>query len=87
VGIRVTPEAIALIRRSLELAGADPKDVGVRLRVAGGEVRPRFVAEPRADDVVVEVEGVRIFVAAEIVAELGDVEVAVLPEHDRLVVR
>jgi Fe-S cluster assembly iron-binding protein IscA len=74
-----------VLRRSLELAGES--DVGVRLRVAGGEVRPRFVAEPLPGDEVVEVDGVRIFVAASIVEELGDVVVDVTPEHGTLVVR
>lgn len=87
MGVRVTPEAVALIRRSLELAGADPEEMGVRLRVAGGEVRPRFVPGPQEGDAVVEADGIRIFVAGEIVAELGDVEVAVTPEHGRLVLR
>lgn len=87
MGVRVTPEAVELIRRSLELAEADPSKVGVRLRVAGGEVRPRFVPKPEEGDAVVDVEGIRIFVAGEIVRELGDVEVAVTPEHGRLVIR
>lgn len=87
MGVRVTPEAVELIRRSLELAEADPSKVGVRLRVAGGEVRPRFVPEPEEGDAVVDVEGIRIFVAGEIVRELGEVEVAVTPEHGRLVIR
>lgn len=87
MGVSVTPEALELIRRSLELAGADPSEVGVRLRVAGGEVRPRFVPGPQEGDVVVEREGMRIFVAGDIVRELGDVEVAVTPEHGRLEIR
>ena len=76
-----------MIRHSLELAQADPGDVGVRLRVAGGQVRPQFVAEPFGEDEVVEVEGLRIFVARAIVDELGDVVVDVTEEHSTLVVR
>jgi hypothetical protein len=77
-----------VIRRSLELAGADPTDVGVRLRIAGGEVRPRFVAQPEAGDEVIEVEEVRVFVAAPIVEQFGgDVLVDVTPEHGSLIVK
>jgi Fe-S cluster assembly iron-binding protein IscA len=55
--------------------------------MAGGEVRPRFVAEPADDDEVAEVDGVRIFVARSIVDDLSDVIVDVTPEHGTLVVR
>jgi Fe-S cluster assembly iron-binding protein IscA len=81
--IRITPEAMAVIRRSLEMAAAD---AGVRLRMAGGIVRPRFASEPEPDDVVIEQDGVRVFVAASI-ADRGDVVIDVTPEHDTLVVR
>lgn len=84
--VRITPEALDVIRRSLELAGADPKEMAVRLRRAGGAIRPRFVSDPEPEDVVVEAEGIRVFVAGSIAAE-GDVEIAVTPEHDELVVR
>jgi hypothetical protein len=76
-----------VIRNSLELAGADPNQMGVRLRIAGGEVRPRFVATPEETDEVLETEGIRVFVARTIVEEHGDVEIGVTPEHGQLVVR
>ncbi len=80
----MTREAVDVIRRSLELASADPSEMGVRLRMAGGAVRPRFQPEPSPDDAVVEVEGLRIFVAP----ELGDdIEIGVSAEHATLVVR
>jgi hypothetical protein len=60
----------------------------VRLRIAGGEVRPRFVAEPDAGDEVVEVGELRVFVAAPIVEQFGgDIVVDVTPEHGTLVVK
>lgn len=86
-GVRVTAEAVDVIRRSLELADADPSEVGVRLRVAGGVVRPRFVSGPQDGDESVEIDGLRVFVAREIVDELGDVVVAVSAEHSQLEVR
>ncbi len=59
--------------------------MAVRVRSAGGEIRSRFATEPEPTDVVVEVEGIRVFVAQGI-AE-GDVEIAVTSEHDQLTVR
>ena len=77
-----------MIRNSLELAGADPREVGVRLRIAGGAVRPRFVADPEPTDTTVEVDGIRVFVADAIVSEHGDdLVVDVSDEHDQLIVR
>jgi hypothetical protein len=81
----VTDEALDVIRRSLELASADPSELGVRLRMAGGAIRPRFQAEPSEGDVIVEQDGIRIFLAADIA--VGDVEIGVSAEHETLVVR
>ena len=83
--VRITPEAVDVIRRSLELANADPKEMAVRLRGAGGAIRPRFVTEGEPTDVLVEAEGIRVFLAADLVD--GDVEIAVTPEHETLTVR
>jgi len=76
-----------VIRRSLELAGADASEVGVRLRPAGGAIRPRFASEPEPTDVVVEQDGVRVFVAQTILEGRDDVEIGVTAEHETLVVR
>ena len=77
-----------VVRRSLELAGSDPSEVGVRLRIAGGAVRPRFVPAPEEGDEVVEQDGVRVFIARAILDELGgDVVVDVTAEHETLTVR
>ncbi len=59
----------------------------MRLRIAGGQVRPRFQPAPEPTDEVVEVEGIRVFVSRPIVDEHGDVEVDVTPEHGQLIVR
>jgi Fe-S cluster assembly iron-binding protein IscA len=83
----VTPQALEVVRRSLELAGADANDMGVRLRIAGGTVRPRFVATPEDEDEVVEAEGIRVFIARSIIDKYGEVEVDVTPEHETLTVR
>lgn len=85
MAIHITPGAVEVMRRSLELSGDD--EIGVRLRRAGGEIRPRFASEPAPDDVVIEAEGLRVFVDAGIAAEHPDLEIAVTEEHDTLVVR
>ncbi len=76
-----------VVRRSLELAGADPNQMGVRLRMAGGAVRPQFVAEPLEGDEIVEEGGVRVFIARSIIDEHGEVEIDVTTEHESLMIR
>lgn len=87
MAVHVTPEALAVIRNSLELAELDPSETGVRLRVAGGELRPRFASEPREGDEELEVEGVRVFIAPDVAEPGADVEIGVSAEHETLVVR
>ena len=76
-----------MIRRSLELAKLDPSSIGVRLRLAGGEVRPRFAPEPQPGDAVVDAGGIRVFVDARILESTPDAEIGVSGEHEQLVVR
>lgn len=87
MGIRITPEALAVIRNSLQLAGLDPSETGVRLRVAGGEIRPRFAPTPQETDEVVEVEGIRVFVDTRALEGMEEAEIGVTEEHETLVVR
>jgi hypothetical protein len=62
--------------------------MGVRLRIAGGAVRPRFVPGPEAGDETVETGGIRVFIAQAILdANGGDVEIDVTAEHEQLTVR
>jgi Fe-S cluster assembly iron-binding protein IscA len=56
------------------------------LRIAGGEVRPRFVTEAQEGDEVVEQDGIRVFVAKAILDELGEVVIDVTREHEQLTV-
>lgn len=76
-----------MIRHSLELASADPSTVGVRLRIAGGAVRPRFVEAAEDGDEEVVADGIRVFIAKAILDTHGDVEVDVSAEHEQLIVR
>lgn len=87
MSVSITPDALALVRRSLELAKLDPARAGVRLRRAGGEVMPRFATDPEAGDEVVEEDGVRVFVARPIADSAVRIEIGVSDEHERLVVR
>ena len=59
----------------------------IRLRIAGGEVRPSFVTEPMPDDEVVVVEGMRVFVSRGIVEQRDEVVIDATEEHGNLVVR
>jgi Fe-S cluster assembly iron-binding protein IscA len=83
--MRLTPEAVALVRRSLELANLNPASAGVRVREAGGELRPRFVASPEPTDEIVEADGVRVFVDPRLAASRPEAVIGVSHEHERLV--
>ena len=90
--IEVTEEAVAVLKRSFELAGIDPASGGVRLRVArglggGASVQVEFAAAANADEIVVEKQGIRIFAAPDLAAAVPNPVVAVEPQHDRVVVR
>ena len=62
--------------------------MGVRLRVAGGAVRPRFVPGAEEGDETVDAGGIRVFIAKTILdANGGSVEVDVTAEHEQLTVR
>ena len=85
--VHVSEAAAGVIRRSLAQGGYDPADVGVRLRIAGGEVRPRFAQAPEPTDEVVEADGVRVFVDHAIASSAETVTIDVAAEHETLVVR
>lgn len=85
--VTITPEAVQVVRRSLELAKLDASTAGVRLRYAGGDVRPQLANAPQPTDEIVESGGVRLFVDRRILDDAPDIEVGVSPEHETLVVR
>lgn len=87
MSVRITSEALDIVRRSLELAKLDPAEAGVRLREAGGQVMPRFAREPEPTDEVVEADGLRLFVERQLVERYADAEIAVSDEHERLILR
>jgi hypothetical protein len=83
--MRLTPQAIDLVRRSLAQAKLDPATAGVRLREVGGELRPRFVEGPEAGDHVIEADGLRIFIHPQLAERAPDAVVGVSQEHEQLV--
>ena len=83
MAVSVTDDALAVIKRSLELASAQ----AVRLRMVGGELRSRFVTGAEEGDETISLEGVQIFVARSVVDVAPDVEITVTDEHDKLVLR
>ena len=90
--LSVTEEAIALLKRSLELGDIDPDTGGVRLRgtrgLGGGiDVQVELAPGPLEGESVVETEGIRIFVDPSVTDAIPDAIVAVEPQHDVIVVR
>lgn len=93
MSIEVTPEAAEVLRRSLELANIDPASgAGVRLRAAralggGSDVQVELADAPLPDELVIEQDGIKVFVDASVVDLYADAIVALEPQHDTVVVR
>jgi Fe-S cluster assembly iron-binding protein IscA len=85
--VEVTEEAIEVLRNSLELASSDTGSLGVRIRGAralggGFQVQVEFAEREEANDTVLERDGVRIFVAQEVLEAYPDALITVEPNHD-----
>jgi Fe-S cluster assembly iron-binding protein IscA len=92
MAIEVTPEAVAVLRRSLELAGPAEAPGGIRLRAARGlgggvDVQVELAESAAAGDEVIEAGGVSLFVDPEVRAAIPDAVVTVEPQHEVVVVR
>ncbi len=92
MGIQVTPEAVEMLRRSLELGGVDTATGGVRLRAARGlgggvDVQVELAEGPVSGDYLVEAGGLRLFIDPEVEELHPRAVVAVEPQHERVVVR
>lgn len=91
--IDVTPEAVEVLRRSLDLANIRPgSDGGVRLRAAkglggGSDIQIELAAAPLEGEVVVERDGVKIFVDRSVGDLYPEAVVALEPQHETVVVR
>ena len=93
MSIEVTPEAAAVLRRSLELAHIDPSaGGGVRVRAArglggGSDVQVELADAPLEGELVVDAEGVRVFVDASVTDLYPNALMALEPQHETIVVR
>ena len=92
MAIEVTPEAAAVLRRSLELAEVDLSTGGVRLRAAkglggGAGVQVELAAAPLPGELVLTTDGVRVFVDPSVTDLYPEAIVALEPQHDTVVVR
>jgi hypothetical protein len=84
VPIRVSPRAVEVLRRALEVGRMDPARVGIRVTIApGGELRTGFAEDSEQGEQTVEAGGVRLFVPGELAS--GDATIDVADEHDRIV--
>ena len=92
MAIRVTDEALEVLRRSLELGRVDSASGGIRLRggreLGGGtKIHVELADAPSEDEEVIEAGGIRIFVGSEVTGAMPDAVVALEPEHETVVVR
>jgi Fe-S cluster assembly iron-binding protein IscA len=90
MSIEVTPEAAGVLRRSLDLGGGIA--TAIRLRAARGlggglDVQVELADAPQPEEVVVELEGVTLFVDPEVSRAFPNAVVALEPQHDVVVVR
>lgn len=90
--LEVTPEAVEVLKRSLDLAGLDPATNGIRLRVAralGGGLQTQIeLADAAATgEETVEAGGIKLFIAPEVFESVPDPVLAVEPQHETVVLR
>lgn len=93
MGVRITPEAVAVLRRSLEMASVDgSSEAGVRLRGTrglggGSEVQVELAAGPGHGEELVRCEGINVYVDASVAELYPEAVVALEPQHETIVVR
>lgn len=90
--IRVTEDAMRVLKRSMELGRVDPNRGGIRLRgsrsLSGGfNVQVEFAGSPDAGDEVVPLEGLSLFVDPALMSAIEDPVVDLSAEHERIIVR
>ncbi len=92
LSIEVTPEAAAVLKRSLELGHVDPANGGIRLRGARGlgggfDIQVELADGPNEGEKQLEQDGLRLFIDPAITAAIPDAVVALEPQHEVVVVR
>lgn len=93
MGIEVTPEAAAVLRRSVEMGRLDTSaGQGVRLRgskaLGGGfDVQVELADGPLPGDTTIQAGGVNVYVGPEVTEAIPEAVVALEPQHEIVVVR
>ena len=92
MSLQITPEAVEVLRRSLELGGVDPATGGIRLRGATGlgggfDVQVELADGPLEGETSIETDGLRLFVDSTISERFPEAIVALEPQHEVVVVR
>ncbi len=92
MAIEVTPEAIEVLTRGLELANVDRSTGGVRIRIVralggGASAQVEFAAGAEADEDTFEQGDLRFFVSPEVGDSYPDAVLTVDPQHDTIVLR
>lgn len=85
MSIEITPRAVEILRRGLEVARLDPSAFGVRLRSTARGMQTEFAEAPEPGDEVVETGGIRIFVARDLAGRGPRIDAS--DEHDQIIVR
>ncbi|MBA2725670.1 MAG: hypothetical protein H0U53_06750 [Actinobacteria bacterium] len=93
MGLEVTPEAIEVLRRSLELTDLSGNTGGgVRLRgskgLGGGfDVQIEFAEGPQAGEISLSKDGINVYVDPSVTELYPDAVVTVEPQHETIVIR
>ena len=90
--LEVTPEAVEILRRSLDLAKLDPATHGIRLRTAhalggGLQTQIELAESPAAGEDTIEVDGIKLFIAPDVLDSIADPVLAMEPQHENVVLR
>lgn len=90
--LEVTPEAIEILKRSLDLAKLDPATHGIRLRTAhalggGLQTQIELADGPAEGEATIEADGIKLFVAPDVLDSIPDPILAMEPQHERVVLR
>jgi Fe-S cluster assembly iron-binding protein IscA len=92
MSIEVTPEAVEVLKRSLELAQLSPETNGVRLRgsrgLGGGfDVQVEMADGALEGEETIQCSGLNLFIDPQVRVAIPDAVVTVEPQHETIVVR
>lgn len=93
MSIEITPEAAAVLRRSVVMGKLDPAaGQGVRLRgskaLGGGfDIQVELADGPLDGEAAIHEEGLNIYVGPEVTEAIPDAVVTLEPQHEIIVVR